>query len=255
MHHSAACLQSCLGWTLDPCCSLVSSSDSAPGSISYWLCPSCGSGAPLAFSRNADGPIELCPPRPYPVGMHPVTAQAGVTLIPQLVLPQGEAVPYCPGQWAVLSLQCGQSPPSSTPRNMLPELSLSFPPLPFFSLHWLSMTGTCLKILLVCWDVHLMFLTRPRIYSKGGKTRNIPSENLGTYFKSKCSILLLSLQRETASENLGLCLLHIFLKRKHWIWRMVNWKIKGEFLLIGWGWLAEDIQGKMFSSRTKAFPT
>ncbi|RMB98655.1 hypothetical protein DUI87_24873 [Hirundo rustica rustica] len=59
------------------------------GPLSYF----CGSGAPLAFSGNADGPIELCPSRPYPVGLYPVRAQAGVTLIPQLVLPQGEVSP------------------------------------------------------------------------------------------------------------------------------------------------------------------
>lgn len=107
----------------DPRCSLVSSSDSGPGSISHWLCPLCGSAAPLALSGNADGCI-----------VH--TLQDCTHHCPA-VLSQGEAVPYCPGQWAVLSLQCAQFPPSSTPRNILSELPLSFPPFPLFSLHWL----------------------------------------------------------------------------------------------------------------------
>lgn len=45
--------------------------------------------------------------------------------------------------------------------------------------------------------MHLIFLTRARIYSKGGKVSDVPSENLGTYSKPKCSILLLSLQRNS----------------------------------------------------------
>lgn len=63
---------------------VASSSDSGPGSISYWLCPLCGSGAALSFSGNADGPIELCSPHPYPAGLHPSLPRLGSPSSPSL---------------------------------------------------------------------------------------------------------------------------------------------------------------------------
>lgn len=127
----------------------------------------CGPGAPPAWFGDAEGPIELCPPCSYPAGLHPITAQAGVTLVSQLVLPQGEALSCCPGQCFVASaysIPSFQHPREYTAR-IIPILSTT----PILQPELASMTGTCLKILLVCWDVHLMLLTRTRIYSEGGK--------------------------------------------------------------------------------------
>lgn len=199
LRHCPACLLSWVdfGSMLEPL---------THGSISSWLHPLCGSGAAPAFCGSAEGATSSA--------HHVQTLQ--------------HCTPHCPG-WG--------HPPAVLPKEGLSltaqdnelfcHLSVVSSPLPaslgiccqncpspfhhshFFQPAVASMTGTYLKILLVCWDLYLMFLTRTRILVKEGKISDLPAENPGIYSKSKCSILLPRLHREIASENLGLCLLHI----------------------------------------------
>lgn len=183
--------------------------------------------------------VQLCLMDPFPTGC---TLCVGlVQLLPSLAVlrdPRGSAqhvqtlqdcTPHCPG-W-------GHPPPPACPpsgrgcpvlpwtmncavtlvRSLLPASlgkccqNYSYP---FHHSHFSACTGFH--------DMHLLedpfgVLGRAshapdknKDLSKGGKISNLPSENPDIYSKPKCSIMLLTPHREIASENLGLCLLHIF---------------------------------------------